>query len=562
MLVLGIGFLSFISIAYFAYGKWVAKQVGLDPNAITPAHKVNDGQDFVPTSPFYLFAQHFSAIAAAGPIAGPIVAVQNFGWIPSLLWIAIGVVFIGAVHDFTSLAISVRNGAVSIAEIVKKVLGKRAGFAMVIFIWLALNYIIVAFADITIGSFISGSEELSAVENVGFNPGGAVAAASIFYLVLSLIAGVFQRFVNPPMWLMTLIFIPLSLACSWVGMLCSTWFVFEFQTWAYILVAYCAIASLLPCWLLLQPRGFMGGFILYIALAIGVIGLIFGDYSIQQPAFRGFDVGGMTGSLFPFLFVTIACGACSGFHGIVCSGTTSKQISKETHCKSVGYGAMLAEAFVAVIAMVMIMKLTPAQAEGLKPGVIYGKGIGEFLTIVIGEGNLKLATTFGAMAFSTFIFDTLDVSTRLGRYLVQEILNLKGKVGSVISTLTMSVVPLLFLLTMDAGSWGRFWILFGASNQLLAALTLLAVTVWLHKARKRIAFTLIPMLFVLLITFWSLGLLVVGNWKASNGLDFAMINSVGSLALIMLALYIIGIAVKQNLMDKGSSASTDTLLKV
>ncbi len=549
MAILGLGFLAFISIAYFAYGRWVAKQVGLDPSAVTPAHKVNDGQDFVPTSPFYLFAQHFSAIAAAGPIAGPIVAVQLYGWLPALLWIALGVVFIGAVHDFTSLAISVRNGAVSIAEIVKKVLGDRAGFAMMIFIWLALNYIIVAFADITIGSFISGSEELAATA-VTFNPGGAVAAASVYYLTLSLIAGCVQRFINPPMWVMTVVFVPLSLACAWAGTLTSNWLVYDFHTWAWIIAFYCAIASVLPVWLLLQPRGFMGGFILYIALAIGVIGLIFGNYEIQQPAFKGWDVGGMTGGVFPFLFVTIACGACSGFHGIVCSGTTSKQISKETHCHPVGYGAMLAEAFVAVIAMVMIMKITPAQAQGLKPGVIYGQGIGEFVTLIIGKEHLALATTFGAMAFSTFVFDTLDVSARLGRYLLQEIFKLKGKFGVVLTTAVMSGVPLIFLLTMSEGSWGRFWTLFGASNQLLAALTLLAVTVWLHRARKRIAFTLIPMLFVLTITFWALGLLVIGNWKIAKGFDFAMVNSLSALTLILLALYICAIAIKQNFFEK------------
>lgn len=553
MTLLGIGFLLFITVAYFAYGKWVTRQVGLDPHAETPACKVNDGQDFVPTSPFYLFAQHFSAIAAAGPIAGPIVAVQSFGWLPALLWIAIGVVFIGAVHDFTSLAISVRNGAVSIAEIVKNVLGNRAGFAMMIFIWIALNYIIVAFADITIGSFISGTEELEG-SAITFNPGGAVAAASVFYLGLSLIAGLVQRFLNPKMWVMTAVFVPLSLVCAWAGTLCSHWLVFDFQTWAIILVAYCAIGSVLPVWLLLQPRGFMGGFILYMALAIGVIGLLFGNYEIQQPAFKGWEVGGFTGSLFPFLFVTIACGACSGFHGIVCSGTTSKQIAKETHCHPVGYGAMLAEAFVAVIAMVMIMKLTPAESVGLKPGVIYGKGIGEFLTIIIGKEHLLLATTFGAMAFSTFVFDTLDVSARLGRYLLQEIFNYRGKSAVAVTTIAMGIVPLTFLLTMTEGSWGKFWILFGASNQLLAALTLLAVTVWLHKARKRIAFTLIPMLFVLVITFWALAKLVIGNWQAAKGFDFSMANSIGSFCLIILALYICGIAIKQNFLDKRAVA--------
>jgi carbon starvation protein len=549
MALLGIGFLAFISVAYFAYGKWVAKQMGLDDKKTTPAHAINDGQDFVPTSPFYLFAQHFSAIAAAGPIAGPIVAVQNFGWLPALVWIAFGVVFIGAVHDFTSLAISVKNGAVSVAEIVKKVLGDRAGFAMMIFIWLALNYIIIAFSDITIGSFISGTEELEG-SVLSFNPGGAVAAASVFYLTLSILAGLIQRFVNPPMWIMTVVFVPLSLVCAWLGTYCSNWLVFDFTTWVWILVTYCAIASVLPVWLLLQPRGFLGGFILYIALGIGMIGLLFGNYEIMQPKFISFDIGGMTGAMFPFLFVTIACGACSGFHGIVCSGTTSKQISKESHCHSIGYGAMLAEAFVAVIAMVMIMKMTPAESAGLKPGLIYGKGIGEFLTLIIGKEHLQLATTFGAMAFSTFVFDTLDVSARLGRYLLQEIFKLKGKYTVLITTVSMAVVPLLFLLNMSGGSWGRFWILFGASNQLLAALTLLAVTVWLHKSRKRIAYTLLPMLFILTITLWALGSLVVGNWKASQGFDFAIVNSVGALLLIVLAVYICGIAVKQNLVER------------
>ena len=549
MALLGIGFLAFISVAYFAYGKWVAKQMGLDDKKTTPAHAINDGQDFVPTSPFYLFAQHFSAIAAAGPIAGPIVAVQNFGWLPALVWIAFGVVFIGAVHDFTSLAISVKNGAVSVAEIVKKVLGDRAGFAMMIFIWLALNYIIIAFSDITIGSFISGTEELEG-SVLSFNPGGAVAAASVFYLTLSILAGLIQRFVNPPMWIMTVVFVPLSLVCAWLGTYCSNWLVFDFTTWVWILVTYCAIASVLPVWLLLQPRGFLGGFILYIALGIGMIGLLFGNYEIMQPKFISFDIGGMTGAMFPFLFVTIACGACSGFHGIVCSGTTSKQISKESHCHSIGYGAMLAEAFVAVIAMVMIMKMTPAESAGLKPGLIYGKGIGEFLTLIIGKEHLQLATTFGAMAFSTFVFDTLDVSARLGRYLLQEIFKLKGKYTVLITTVSMAVVPLLFLLNMSGGSWGRFWILFGASNQLLAALTLLAVTVWLHKSRKRIAYTLLPMLFILTITLWALGSLVLGNWKASQGFDFALVNSVGALLLIVLAVYICGIAVKQNLFEK------------
>jgi carbon starvation protein len=290
---------------------------------------------------------------------------------------------------------------------------------------------------------------------------------------------------------------------------------------------------------LLQPRGYLGGFVLYTAIAVGVIGIFFGGYEIQQPHFKSFDVGGMTGMLFPFLFVTIACGACSGFHGLVCSGTTSKQIDKETHTYPVGFGAMLAEGFVAFIALVTIMIIASDAAKGVPPGKIYGNGIGEFLTLVIGRDNLPFAVTFGAMAFSTFVFDTLDVSLRLGRYIVQELFGLKGRIGAVVGTLGTIIVPFICVLLAPKGSWSDFWTLFGASNQLLAALTLLSITAWLYQARQRIAFTLLPMLFVLAITLWALTSMVIGNFRAANGFDIKFVNGVASLALISLAIYLV-----------------------
>ncbi len=247
----------------------------------------------------------------------------------------------------------------------------------------------------------------------------------------------------------------------------------------------------------------------------------------------------MTGMLFPFLFVTIACGACSGFHGLVCSGTTSKQIDKESDTHSIGYGAMLAEGFVAFIALVTIMIVAQEAAKGVSPGKIYGNGIGEFLTLLIGRENLPFAITFGAMAFSTFVFDTLDVSLRLGRYIVQELFGLKGRIGAIIGTLATIVVPFICVLIAPKGSWNEFWTLFGASNQLLAALTLLSITAWLYQARQRIAFTLLPMLFVLVITLWALGSLVVGNFSQSNGFDIKFVNGAACLALISLAIYLV-----------------------
>lgn len=540
--ILAIAFLAWLVFGYFAYGRWVARQFKLSDQNETPANKVDDGEDFVPTKPFYLFGQHFSAIAAAGPIAGPIIACVAFGWLPCLLWIALGVVLIGAVHDFSALASSVRHGAQSIAEITKEKLGIGAGRAMMAFIWIALIYVIVAFTDITAGTFVSGDDAL--VGETSFNPGGAVAIASVMYLGLSIILGLVERFLKPPLWLATIIFVPATFGLSYLGTQFSYVLNFGHLSWSIMILIYCIVASLVPVWALLQPRGYLGGFVLYAAIAIGVIGVFFGGYSIQQPAFKSFDVGGMTGMLFPFLFVTIACGACSGFHGLVCSGTTSKQIDKESHVRPVGYGAMLAEGFVAFIALVTVMiaasdMFVGPDGKALSAGKIYGNGIGNFLTLVIGQENLQFAITFGAMAFSTFVFDTLDVCMRLGRYIVQELFAISGKLGAVIGTLVTVALPFVLIFFAKPGSYLDFWTLFGASNQMLAALTLLSITVWLYQARKRIAFTLLPMLFVLTITFWALSLMVYGNLTASVGFDTKLVNGIASLALILLAIYLV-----------------------
>jgi carbon starvation protein len=540
--IIAVIFLALIALAYRVYGSWIARLMRLDPVAPTPAHEMEDGVDFVPTKPFYLFGQHFAAIAAAGPIAGPIIACQEFGWLPCLLWIGLGVVLIGAVHDFMALAASVRHGARSIADITREHLGPRAGVAMMAFIWLALIYVIVAFADITASSFVTGTEEL-ATAGATFHAGGAVAAASIFYLALAVIMGFLQRYLQPPLWLLTIVFVPATLFVVWMGTKVSTYFILDAKWWALLILAYCCVASMVPVWSLLQPRGYLGGFVLYFALALGVIGIFFGGYEIQQDAFKGFNTGTATGLLFPFLFVTIACGACSGFHGLVCSGTTSKQIDRETHIRPVGYGGMLAEAFVALIAMVTVMIVAQKDLTGLKPGTIYGNGVGNFLTLIIGEKYRNFAITFGAMAFSTFVFDTVDVSTRLGRYIVQELFRWPTRFGAWVGTLMTVALPVYFVAFAPPGSWVRFWTLFGASNQLLAALTLLAITVWLYQRRQRIAFTLLPMLFVLVTTLYALVRLTLSNFRGAAADPVAMVNGITSAALIALALYLVARAI-------------------
>jgi carbon starvation protein len=491
-----------LTLGYTLYGRLIARQYALDDSRTTPAVQIDDGIDFVPTKKFFLLGQHFSAIAAAGPIAGPILACQVFGWGPSILWIALGVVFIGAVHDFSALVASVRHKARSIAEITKENLGRRAWLAILAFIWIALVYLIIAFADITAATFVGKTEELEGA--FSFNKGGAVAFASTTYLLLSIVMGLVQRKWEPPLWLMTVIFVPATLGAVWLGTQVSTLLIFPQNAWAVTIMVYCFIASLLPVWMLLQPRGYLGGFILYMALAVGLIGIFFGGFEVKQPMVTSAPVFGLSGSMLPFLFVTIACGACSGFHGLVCSGTTSKQIAKESDCHPVGYGGMLLEGFVALIALATIMIVAPEVSKGAAPGRIYGDGLARFLTVAIGEDAFLFAATFGAMAFSTFVFDTLDVATRLGRYILQELTNAHGKVAAAIATGVTAAVPAVVLVAAGPGGYRTFWTLFGTSNQLLAALTLLAITVWLKRSGKRAWFTIGPMVFLLVITMWSL----------------------------------------------------------
>jgi carbon starvation protein len=542
--------LTVLAVGYTLYGRVVARVMGLDAANPTPAHTVNDGVDFVPTRKFYLLGQHFSAIAAAGPIAGPILACQQFGWLPSILWIALGVVFIGAVHDFSSLIASVRHGAKSVAEIMREHVSRRAWRAMMTFIWVALIYVIVAFTDITASTFVGVTQEFP-LENVTFNAGGAVALASTLYLLLAVVMGFIQKRWDPPLWTMTVTFVPATFVLVWLSTKVSTLFVFAMtnptKMWGLLILTYCFVASLVPVWSLLQPRGYLGGFVLYSALAVGVIGMFFGGFSVAQDSFKTWTATASDGSpmpLFPFLFVTIACGACSGFHGLVCSGTTSKQISREPDCRPVGYGAMLLEGFVALIALATIMIVAPAQTKGIAPGTIYGNGIGTFLTVLIGEENRLFAITFGAMAFSTFVFDTLDVATRLGRYILQELFSWTGKSGMVLGTAVTLLPAYIFIATAERGAYLKYWTLFGTSNQLLAALTLLAITRWLMRTGRNYWITLAPMLFVLTVTLWALILQFANFSRAVMNQGFVAagsttINAIAAFLLLLMTAIIL-----------------------
>ena len=569
-----------LTAGYVLYGTLIGRFYRLDDSATTPAVARADGTDFVPTRPFYLLPQHFSAIAAAGPIAGPILACGTFGWLPCLLWIGFGVIFIGAVHDFSALVASVRHGSHSIAEITKQNLGRRAWLSLSIFIWLALVYVIVAFTQMTAASFVGISEELEGIGGT-FNKGGAVAASSVMYLLLSLTMGLITKFFRPPLWLVTPVFVAATLACVWLGTRLDTVLVFSAQTWFIAILGYCLVASMLPVWLLQQPRGYLGGFVLYLAIGIGVVGILAGGFSIRQPmvsdqaarlldplaALRLTDSAGsgaVTQMVVPFLFVTIACGACSGFHGLICGGTTSKQIAKESHCKPVAFGAMLLEGFVAVIALATMMMLSPAEAKGLPPARIYGDGLASFLTVMLGKDAFLFASTFGAMAFSTFVFDTLDVSTRLGRYLLQEVFGAPSKPAGWIASLVTAATPLTILLTSDPKGYLLYWTLFGTSNQLLAALTLLGITVWLRRAGKRSWFVAIPMLFLMGITLSALAMQIAAGFRAAwsrGALGQDGLNALVACMLLVLAGVFIVEAVRRCRVAAQNSPSTASTLK-
>lgn len=525
--------LTVFAAGYALNSRFLSRHFGLDPSQKTPACEVNDGVDYVPTSKGFLLSQHFSAIAAAGPIVGPILAGVWFGWLPVLIWIVGGSIFFGAFHDFSSLVSSVRHRSVSIVEMVKEFFGPRGHLLFMLFVWFSLIYVITAFTDLTSSSFVD--PEL----------GGGVASSSISYLLIGLAMGVCLNRFKMPLNIATLIFIPLVCVSIWFGRDIPVYVpaVGNFssqQVWNLILLAYCLVASVIPVKVLLQPRGYLGGFFLYGTIAAGIVGLLIGGEKIQYPAFIGWtSAGGMP--LFPALFVTVACGACSGFHGIVSSGTTSKQIENEKDCSMVGYGGMLLEGVVAVLALSTVMILGKGDAlASSSPDRIYAEGLSQFV------GHLGVpvhfARAFVLLAFTTFIYDTLDVSTRLARYILQEMLGWKhelGRWGATVLSLAIPCICVTIKMTDAAGksvpAWKAFWSVFGTSNQLLAAMTLLALSIWMVKIKKAWWLAAIPSVFLTVMTTWSFSRVIWVAVHSGRGMDLpAWI----ALSLLVLALFL------------------------
>ena len=573
-----------LTIAYFTYGRLLARLFQLDPKRTTPAQELKDGLDYEPLAPGSLVPQHFSAIAAAGPIVGPILAGLTFGWLPALLWILIGSILIGGVHDFGALVASIRHKARSIAEVVRDNMSRRSYLLFLTFIWLALIYIIVAFTDVTATSFLGAASD--ATGGVG---GGAIATASLLYLGLTILMGLVLRHFKAPQGITTAVFLLLVGGAILAGpylpfdVAALMWQPTESgaqdlyaaakqgdaaaiatvsqarKGWDVVLLLYCLLAGMAPVWMILQPRGQLGGYFLYFALAAGAIGLVLGGGQAQYPMFRGWEVATKSGAtpqpLLPMLFIMIACGACSGFHSLIASGTTSKQLRRETDAKVVGYGTMLMEAMVAIVSLCCVMMFAQGAPElSGSPNQIYAQGLSQFL----GAVNLPkgIGMSFALMAFATFVYDTLDVCTRLGRFILQELTGMHNWMGRVLGTALTAGVPVYFLVAapnvvVDAAGkastptpvWLTFWNLFGASNQLLAALTLLGVTVWLWRTRRAWwvwLVTGVPTVWMYVMSTWALAAMTLPEFRnAPNWLPADPVPWVGLVLIVLAALMLI-----------------------
>ena len=483
--------LAVLIAGYLLYGRWLAKEWGVDPSRKTPSHTLEDGMDYVPAKAPVLMGHHFSSIAGAGPINGPIQA-AIFGWVPVLLWVVVGGIFFGGVHDFGALFASVRNKGQSIGEVIRDTMGQKAKRLFLTFAWLTLLLVVAAFASIV------------ASKNV---PVGIASVIGCVGIVLIVVIGLNWH--------------PIALT---------------YNTWMYVLGVYILIASVTPVWILLQPRDYLSSFLLYFMIAVAVISVVgaalTGTGSTEIPAFTGFTATGnglfTSGTVFPALFVTIACGAISGFHSLVSSGTTAKQLDNERDAMPIGYGAMLVECVVAVLslcAVAYVWKEVNVPAEELKlasPTIVFATGLSRMLGSFTNEGVQNVIYQMLVLAVSVFCLTSLDTATRLARYMFQEFWLNEGETpkdatgirGTLANPYVSTAITVVFGVALGLTGYSKIWPLFGAANQLLAALGLLAVCAWLGSIGNKMFY--IPMCFMLVVTICSLIQTILAKVRAGG----------------------------------------------
>lgn len=492
-----------LSAGYLLYGRWLANKWGLDPKAKTPAYTHEDGEDYVPSSKFTVFSHQFSSIAGAGPVTGPILA-SVFGWVPVLLWLIIGGLFFGAVQDFGALYASVKNEGKSMGMIIEKYIGKTGRKLFMLFCWLFTLLVIAAFTDMVAGTFVGVGLESEATAYAN----SAAASISMLFILVAVIFGLIQKRVGKMNEVVkAVVAIALLVAMFAIGMACPIYATKE--AWIYIVMAYLFLASVMPMWLLMQPRDYMTTFMLLGMIAGAVVGVVAAHPTMQLNAFNGFNVNGS--NLFPTLFVTIACGAVSGFHSLVSSGTSSKTVSNEKDMPMIGYGAMVVETLLGIIALVVVgaVAVNGTKPDGT-PFSIFSTGVAGFLETL--GLPVQFATVFMTMCVSALALTSLDSVARIGRMSFQELFygdttdpeKMTGVQRVLTNKYFATVITLFFGYLLTLGGYNNVWPLFGSANQLLAALVLIALAVFL-KTTGRTGWTLyIPMFTMLVVTFTAL----------------------------------------------------------
>ncbi len=516
--------IALLIVGYITYGSWLAKQWGIDPSRKTPAIEKEDGVDYVAAPPAVLMGHHFSSIAGAGPINGPIQA-SVFGWLPVFLWCVIGGIFFGGLQDFGSLFASIRHDGKSLGEIINDTMGQRAKKLFLIFGLLVLILVIASFVNVVAGTFFT--------EEGGFGITGAptnnqtTAMISLLFIVLAIIYGYVTNKLNVKT-------VPASIAgivgivlITVLGLNCG--FVMGRTAWIVFIGVYIVVASLVPVWILLQPRDYLSSFLLYAMIAIAVIGIlvaaITGNANFTIPAFTGWKTG--IGNMFPALFITVACGACSGFHSLISTGTTSKQLKNEKDAKPIGYGSMLIESALGIISLIAVGMVYAKYTEGGfgSPSAAFGAGI----AIMFGAEGTGIYNTIAALltlAVSVFALTSLDTGTRLSRFMFSELFLTEKEATWKDATGIRKVLahPLFgttFMVVIGCILGGlklsAIWALFGAANQLLAGIALLAVCAWLGEVGKNNKMFFIPMIFMLCATLTSLVQTIIKKFGVIGG---------------------------------------------
>ncbi|MDP0499776.1 MAG: carbon starvation CstA family protein [Verrucomicrobiota bacterium JB022] len=528
------------ALAYRWYGRFLNRRFGLQNERRTPAHDQQDGVDFVPTRTSVVFGHHFSSVAGAGPIVGPILAGLYFGWGPAWMWVVFGSIFVGGVHDYGAAFISVRNKGKTIAECAKTLIGPQTGRLFLLFVLLALIYVIIVFLDLTAATFQATP---------------AVATASGWFIAVAVAFGWVLRRSKLPFWAQLLIFVPLT----WLGLALGQWFPADLfnqrGTWVALLLGYCFVAAILPVNVLLQPRDFLSATFLYGLVILGVGGtlLSFGQ-PVHLEVFRGWE-SETAGPLMPVLFITVACGACSGFHSIIASGTTARQLNEEADVRRVGYGAMLVEGMLAVFAIATLAILGPEQlaATGQNAVSIFAVGASQFMNKL--GVPVTWGTTFASLAVTTFLLTTLDTCTRLGRFLLEELLGQRSRATRWLGTVAVLAGPAALAFTTIDGQpvWKAIWPVFGATNQLLAALALVTVLVYLKRRQIRYGFVIVPALVMTVMPLLSLYL----TWRDQG--TFSLMGGI-SLGMIVLGVIVVTMAVRTIIRPEPNAARPEASL--